>query len=112
MKIDYAARANLYSAAEAAPDRATFIYDWAQSDIWNDAPLQDRVDYLTRLWYTSRLTIKQIRHVSGLSQRQFAARFVVSRINIENWESGKRHPTLMTRLMLAKAVGLIDDDLY
>lgn len=88
-------------------ERATFVSDMTRAAIWDEAPgepiPESRVEELEELFDLFKLSIKDIRQQTGLSQAAFATRFFIPKRTIENWESGARIPPDYVRLLLAAA---------
>ncbi len=102
----------LFTDALARKDisRDAFVSDWTLSSMWGDSPDADipheRVDEIGRVWDVAHLTIRDIRHHTGLSQVKFATRFCIPRRSVEDWEAGARACPDYVRLLLAQAAGL------
>lgn len=46
------------------------------------------------------MTIKDLRHLTGLTQEAFATKYHIPRRTLQNWESGERKPTGYIRELL------------
>lgn len=53
-----------------------------------------------------KMTIKEIRKYTGLTQKEFAEKYKIPKRTIENWETEKRKCPEYTIELLAKAVGI------
>ena len=81
----------IYSEALSAEDRDAFISDWALSSAFpEDSDLAENAAAVAEIWDAAHLTVRDVRLSTGLSQAQFAERFLIPRRSIENWESGAR----------------------
>lgn len=98
----------LYGDALTSTDRDVYTSDWALSSLWESdgSVTPERIAQLGALWDAAHLTVKDIRHHTGLSQVAFAQRFCIPRRTVEDWESGKGNCAPYLRLLLAQAVGL------
>ena len=98
----------LIMGALSAPNRDAFVSDWALSSIWGDEPTApipvDRVQYLAQLWEDARKTVAELRAMTGLSQRKFAAWYGIPARTVENWESGTNNAPEYIRIMLVRLV--------
>ncbi|MCD8052234.1 MAG: hypothetical protein LUE89_11260 [Clostridiales bacterium] len=104
----------LFGEALADEDRDAFCSDWALSSIWGDPEELAEGDELTALaeacgkvWDLARMSVKDIRSATGLTQGEFAVRFCIPRRTVENWESRGGCPPYV-RLMLARLCGLAE----
>lgn len=106
-KIRYA----LFGAALEEDDRLVYISDWALSSVWGSlAETEDLAELARvceRIWDISKMSIKDIRQMSGLTQAEFSKRFLIPVRTIQNWESRGGCPDYV-RIMLARLCGLAD----
>ena len=58
------------------------------------------------LWYDWGCTIQGARRAADLTQAALAAELGLSRRTVENWECGRRAPSLAMRRRLCKRFGL------
>lgn len=109
-KMDDKMFSTLWEAAVAAADRDEFVSEWAASSIWADDPDEKiparRLRHLGHLWDAAHISIKQIRQSLGLSQIDFATRFLISTRTVQNWEYGSTQCPEYVRLLLLQATGL------
>lgn len=96
--------------AENYEDREAFLTDLTHSSIWGDCPENaapvDLLEELGELFDLAHITVRQIRHATGLSQASFCTRYNIPRRTLEDWETGVRKPPLYVKLFLAEIVGL------
>lgn len=57
-------------------------------------------------------TIKKLRIIQGLTQKNLAERVGISRANLTNIENGRRTPSIKTARKLANALGSTIDELF
>lgn len=109
-KIDDKMFSTLWDAAVSTTDRDVFVSEWATSSIWEDDPDEKiparRLRHLGQLWDAAHIAIKQIRQALGLSQIEFATRFLLSPRTVQNWEYGTTQCPEYVRLMLLQVTGL------
>lgn len=100
----------LWGAAVSTADRDVFVSEWATSSIWEDDPNEKipahRLRHLGQIWDAAHTTIKHIRQALGLSQIEFATRFMLSPRTVQNWEYGTTQCPEYVRLLLLQATGL------
>jgi DNA-binding transcriptional regulator YiaG len=88
-----------------------FISDLALSSMWGDGEAdevpEERLQQLHDIWTAAHLNIKDIRTATGLTQAEFATKFLISKRSVENWEGGQRTPPLYVILLLAEKCGLV-----
>lgn len=92
-------------------DRDAYISDLARSTIWGDAQDADipttRLEELGQIWDAAHRSVRQILADAGLSQIQFAKRFLIPLRTVENW-CGERHAcTIYDRMMFQQLMGLL-----
>ena len=68
---------------------------------------QNIIDDLYNIWDVVHMPTAEMRAKMGMTQREFAERFCISRRTIENWDSGRRECPLYLRLMMAEILGLL-----
>lgn len=101
----------LLGAAMAEADEARFIAEWGTGSIFYpdpdaEGPAADEVvAELGHVYKLARISIREIRKNTGLSQAAFAVRYCIPRRTVENWESGANDCPIYTRLMLARLSG-------
>lgn len=109
-KLDGKMFSALWDAAVSTADRDVFVSEWATSSIWEDDPDEKiparRLRHLGQLWDAAHITIKQIRQALGLSQIEFATRFLLSPRTVQNWEYGTTQCPEYVRLLLLQVTGL------
>lgn len=109
-KLDDKMFSTLWDAAVSTADRDVFVSEWATSSIWEDDPNEKipahRLRHLGQIWDAAHTTIKQIRQALGLSQIEFATRFMLSPRTVQNWEYGTTQCPEYVRLLLLQATGL------
>lgn len=67
-------------------------------------------EVLDQIWSILRETpFQQFRAGMGLTQAQFARRFVLKKRTVENWESGARDCPLHIRIFIADSLGLLPE---
>lgn len=57
-------------------------------------------------------TIKKLRIMQGLTQKNLAERVCISRANLTNIENGRRTPSMKTARKIAAALGCTIDELF
>lgn len=109
-KLDDKMFSTLWDAAVSTADRDVFVSEWAASSIWEDDPDEKiparRLRHLGQLWDAAHISIKQIRQALGLSQIDFATRFLISPRTVQNWEYGTTQCPEYVRLLLLQVTGL------
>lgn len=97
-----------YKAALTCEDRGDFI---SSQCALADGAAEDAVDPATivelgEIWDVAHLTVKDIRSYSGLSQAAFAARYMIPRRTLQDWEWGKAKCTEYVKVLLAQKEGI------
>ena len=90
-------------------DPDAFASDVALSDIFSaveDDDLPALVEDLHHVWRYAHITVREIVQHTGLTQANFAQRFVIPLRTLESWLGGTSACPPYTRLMLAKLCGL------
>lgn len=98
-----------FREAFAYSDPDAFASDVALSDIFPDAAPKDLpalVEELCHVWRYAHITVREIVQHTGLTQANFAQRFVIPLRTLESWLGGTNACPPYTRLMLAKLCGL------
>ena len=98
-----------FREAFAYSDPDAFASDVALSDIFpsvEDDDLPALVDELHHVWRYAHITVREIVQHTGLTQANFAQRFVIPLRTLESWIGGTNACPPYTRLMLAKLCGL------
>ena len=52
------------------------------------------------------MEINELRMLSGLSQQAFSDKYKIPKRTIENWEGGKRNPSVGTARRIGKVLGI------
>lgn len=105
------------AVAEAAnyTDRDAYISDLSLSTIWDDPEdadiPADRLDQLGQIWDAAHRTVRQILSDAGLSQAEFAERFLIPRRTVEDWCAAKRTCTIYNRMMFQQLLDLLTVDI-
>lgn len=103
-------RAILIGGAESDPDEDHFVSEWSSSSIFPaDAGADELISALRAAYLLAHISIREIRAHTGLSQAAFAARYMIPRRSIENWESGSRECPSYVRRLLAIQTGAVPD---
>lgn len=95
--------------AFAYSDPDVFASVVALSDIFpadEDDDLQALAEELRHVWRYAHITVREIVQHTGLTQANFAHRFVIPLRTLESWLGGTSACPPYTRLMLAKLCGL------
>ena len=99
----------LWGEALNYADRDGFISDAALSSIWGDAEdaqiSADRLRELGRLWDAANMPVRRIRVHLGLTQAEFAQRYLIPMRTLQRWEKDGTCPDC-TRLLLLQVTGL------
>ena len=98
-----------FREAQQYSDPDAFASDVALSDIFPDvAPeeLPALSEELRHIWRYANITVREIVQHTGLTQANFAQRFVIPLRTLESWIGGTNACPPYTRLMLAKLCGL------
>lgn len=98
-----------FREAFAYSDPDAFASDVALSDIFPDVAPEDLpalTEELRHVWRYAHITVREIVQHTGLTQADFAQRFVIPLRTIENWCTGTSACPPYTRLMLARLCGL------
>ena len=98
-----------FREAFAYSDPDAFASDVALSSIFptvKDDDLPVLADDLRHIWLYAHITVREIVQHTGLTQADFAQRFVIPQRTVESWCTGDRACPPYTRLMLAKLCGL------
>ena len=98
-----------FRAAQQYSDPVAFASDVALSDIFSAADDDDfpaLAEELRHVWRYAHITVREIVQHTGLTQANFAQRFVIPLRTLESWIGGTNACPPYTRLMLAKLCGL------
>ena len=98
-----------FREAFAYSDPDAFASDVALPDIFPDVAPEDLpalVEELHHVWRYAHITVREIVQRTGLTQANFAQRFVIPLRTLESWLGGTNTCPPYTRLMLAKLCGL------
>lgn len=98
-----------FREASAYSDPDAFASDVALSEAFTATPddqLPALADELRHVWRYAHITVREIVQHTGLTQADFAARFVIPLRTLESWLGGTNACPPYTRLMLARLCGL------
>ena len=98
-----------FREARQYSDSGAFASDVALSSIFpavEDDDLPALVEELHHVWRYAHITVREIVQHTGLTQANFAQRFVIPLRTLESWLGGTNACPPYTRLMLAKLCGL------
>ena len=98
-----------FREAQQYSDPDAFASDVALSDIFpaaEDDDLPALVDELHHVWRYAHITVREIVQHTGLTQANFAQRFVIPLRTLGSWLGGTSACPPYTRMMLAKLCGL------
>lgn len=98
-----------FRAAQQYSDPGPFASSIALSDIFpavDGDDLPTLIEELRHVWRYAHITVREIVQHTGLTQADFAQRFVIPQRTVESWCTGDRACPPYTRLMLAKLCGL------
>ena len=98
-----------FREAQQYSDPDAFASDVALSGIFPDAAEDDLpalAEELLHVWRYAHITVREIVQHTGLTQSNFAQRFVIPLRTLESWLGGTSACPPYTRLMLAKLCGL------
>ena len=98
-----------FREARQYSDPDAFASDVALSDIFpavEDNDLPALVEELHHVWRYAHITVREIVQHTGLTQANFAQRFVIPLRTLESWLGGTSACPPYTRLMLAKLCDL------
>lgn len=98
-----------FREAQQYSDPDAFASDVALSDIFPGITAEDLpalAEELRHVWRYAHITVREIVQHTGLSQTDFAQRFVIPLRTIGNWCTGTSACPAYTRLMLARLCGL------
>lgn len=98
-----------FRAAQQYSDPDVFASVVALSDIFpadEDDDLQALAEELRHVWRYAHITVREIVQHTGLTQANFAHRFVIPLRTLESWLGGTNACPPYTRLMLAKLCGI------
>ena len=98
-----------FREAFAYSDPDAFASDVALSSIFpavEDDDLPALADDLRHIWRYAHITVREIVQHTGLTQANFAQRFVIPLRTLESWLGGTSACPPYTRLMLANLCGL------
>lgn len=93
--------------ADDAVEKQAFINKWVCDNILENDETEEYYigQEIAKIWDTAKISVKEIRAKTGLSQAKFAEKFCIPKRTIENWESGVNEIPDYTRLMLAEVTG-------
>ena len=98
-----------FREARQYSDPDAFASDVALSGIFSaaeDDDLPALIDDLRHVWRYAHITVREIVQHTGLTQANFAQRFVIPLRTLESWLGGTSACPPYTRLMLARLCGL------
>ena len=98
-----------FRAAQQYSDPDSFASCAALPDIFptvEDDDLPALAEELRHVWRYAHITVREIVQHTGLTQANFAQRFVIPLRTLESWLGGTSAFPPYTRLMLAKLCGL------
>lgn len=115
--MNYNLRFTLYydAFADAFRDRDAFASYWSHLPVWgdetdsNDVPA-DRIELLGRIWDLAHLSLADLCELSGMSEDDFANRFMLPIYNRNPLSERSQTPFPIT-YFIAQALGLVGDDL-
>ena len=91
----------------AQTDAEIFAAEWSTSFVFGGMCSPDAYAELINLWRVARMTFKEVRATTGMSQAEFSARFYVPLMTYTQWEQERRQPPVYVKLLMTEMLGIV-----
>lgn len=91
----------------AQADAETFAAEWSTSVVFGGLCSPEVCTELANLWKVARMSFKELRSTTGMTQAEYSARFYIPPTTYVQWEQDRRQPPVYVKLMMAELLGLV-----